>query len=129
MSWAFYTKLLAVAGTSEDEKKRTTAKVLSYEFERLNKQKCAYCSGFGHSGDDCPTDAKISLLRGGILEATCIISEIRKQLREDANMAGVTGFSLLSAEEGRLRSKKRGRVEMSGYQTEPNNFSRKRFKF
>ena len=63
------------------------------------------------------------------MEATCIITEIRKQLRKDTKMGGVTGFSLLSAEKGRIQSKKRGHVEKAGYKAEPNIYTRKRIRF
>ena len=67
------------------------------EFERLAKQRCAYCSGWGHSGNDCPTDAKITHMRGGVREQNTFIQKCRKEARLNANMKNVTGFSLLSA--------------------------------
>ena len=48
------------------------------ELERLNKQRCGYCDGFGHSGKDCPTDAKLSHLTGGIAAQSRIIARARK---------------------------------------------------
>ena len=62
-----------------ESKKETTvglanpAKALLPEFQRLAKQKCAYCSGWGHSGNDCPTDAKVSHLRGGVREQNTLL--------------------------------------------------------
>ena len=41
---------------------------LLMEIERLHKQKCAYCSGFGHSKSNCPTDYKLSQLSMGVRE-------------------------------------------------------------
>ena len=43
------------------------------EIERLSKQVCPYCSGFGHAGKDCPTDGKISSLRGGTREQNLVL--------------------------------------------------------
>ncbi len=81
-----------------DEKHKLAAQVLDLEFERLQKQRCPYCDGFGHSGNDCPTDAKISHIRGGVKEQNTVITEVRKSCRLLAGMGKVTGFSLLSAD-------------------------------
>ena len=48
------------------------------EFDRLRKQTCPYCSGYGHAGKDCPTDAKIKHLRGGIREQNKALLRLRK---------------------------------------------------
>ena len=48
----------------------STALCLKLEVSRLGKQKCGYCSGFGHSGNDCATDAKLAQLRMGVREQT-----------------------------------------------------------
>ena len=52
---------------------KNAATVLEVEFKRLAKQICPYCDGYGHSGNDCPTDSKIAVLRGGVLEQTRVI--------------------------------------------------------
>ena len=91
------TKLNAIATGNDGAHIKGAAIVLGYEFARLIKQKCPYCDGFGHSGNDCPTDAKIAHLRGGVLEANRVLVQIRKECRDAAGMANVTGFSLLSA--------------------------------
>ena len=67
------------------------------EFKRLKIQKCPYCDGWGHSGNDCPTDAKIKHLRGGVREQNRFLQLCRKKLRKESGMADKTGFSLLSA--------------------------------
>ena len=38
------------------------------EIRRLNKQRCPYCSGWGHAGKHCATDAKLAQLRIGVRE-------------------------------------------------------------
>ena len=63
-----FTRLTEVETGAPDPKWKTSATVLKLEFARLYKQKCGYCDGFGHSGNDCPTDHKIAQLRGGVLE-------------------------------------------------------------
>ena len=68
MAWNFIAELKKFKEAPHAEAVQNAAKVLVVEFERLEKQKCAYCNGFGHSGNDCPTDHKISHLRGGVLE-------------------------------------------------------------
>ena len=60
---------------------KTAAKSLWPEFERLAVNKCAYCSGWGHSAKDCPTDAKISHLRGGVKEQNRYLQQLRKTAR------------------------------------------------
>ena len=69
---------------------------MSFEFKRLAKQKCPYCSGWGHSGNDCPTDAKLLVLRRGVKEQSKVIQEIRSIGRTKANMGGVTDYSRLT---------------------------------
>ena len=78
MPWTMQTRLTAIAGAVDNSPLKNAAIVLGYEFARLVKQRCAYCDGYGHSGNDCPTDSKIAQLRGGILEANQAIQLIRK---------------------------------------------------
>ena len=78
MPWNFLTKLTEIINKNPGNETGAAAKVLKFEFDRLNKQKCAYCDGFGHSGNDCPTDFKVSQLRGGVQEQTKVIQMIRK---------------------------------------------------
>ena len=85
---------------------------MNLEFERLAKQKCGYCDGFGHSGNDCPTDRKISQLRGGVAEQNKLLQQLRSSSRVAAGMKDVQGFSLLSVATGQALSKKRKRSEM-----------------
>ena len=59
LQWTMMTKLTEISVGAGDNKIKASALVLKYEFERLEKQKCPYCNGFGHSGNDCPTDRKI----------------------------------------------------------------------
>ena len=91
------TLLEGIAKKGSTKNDELTAQLLMLEFDRLGKQECPYCNGFGHSGNDCPTDRKISWLRGGVREQTQVIQEARKSCRVAANMTDVKGFSLLSA--------------------------------
>ena len=52
---------------------KDVGKTLKIEIDRLAKQKCPYCSGFGHSGNDCPTDYKLGQLRLGVREQATIL--------------------------------------------------------
>ena len=84
------------------------------EIERLNKQRCPYCSGWGHSGRDCPTDAKLRHLRGGVREQNAALMQARAAARKEYNMGQVTGFSLLSPKRGILDQKKKISQDPSG---------------
>ena len=129
MPWNMQVKLLGIANGNDGQRLKAAAVFLGYEFERLKKQKCAYCDGYGHSGNDCPTDHKISHLRGGVLEANRVLTAIRKQCRTEAGMADVTGFSLLSADPNKHGPKKRTRGNFNDTMSEPNGHSFKRLKF
>ena len=72
-NWQAYKELLEDAKKEVDARQIGMASQLKAEFERLAKQLCPYCSGFGHSGKECPTDAKISHLRGGICSQNRVI--------------------------------------------------------
>ena len=67
-SWA-WAELIKTFVADEAEKKKTFyAHGVLPEFVRLESQRCAYCSGYGHAGKDCPTDFKIARMRGGVRE-------------------------------------------------------------
>ena len=100
-------KLTAMAEGEPDEKLKSSASVLKLEFERLEKQICPYCDGYGHSGNDCPTDSKIDNMRGGVKEQNKVIQTIRAQCRALSGMSEVKGFSLLSANPRRVGQGKR----------------------
>ena len=104
------------------------AYVLTFEFDRLKKQRCGYCDGWGHSGNDCPTDKKIDQLRGGVKEQDEVLTQIRKEGRKAAGMAGVTGFSLLSADPKKTRPKRKRVFSDDGLLGEDRPFG-KRIKF
>ena len=80
MNWSIKTAIDAAANSGNQT--AAAARILKPEIDRLNNQRCPYCSGYGHSGNDCPTDAKISNLRQGPREQAAIISLLRKQCRE-----------------------------------------------
>ena len=68
MTWALWDIIKKGADAEVNDLAGGPNSALLPEFDRLKIQKCPYCSGFGHSGNDCPTDAKISHLRGGLRE-------------------------------------------------------------
>ena len=51
------------------------------EVALLQKQRCIYCSGYGHSGKDCPTDAKLRNLRGGVRAQAKALADARREVR------------------------------------------------
>ena len=96
-NWTLYQALM-------DHTNKVNASVagqtLLLEFQRLAKQECAYCNGFGHSANDCPTDLKLQHLRVGVQEQTQYLNELRKLARTKVKMGDVKGFSLLSGQPG-----------------------------
>ena len=81
-------------------------RTLKLELARIGKQKCAYCDGFGHAGNDCPTDFKLNQLKMGVREQAQVVMSLRKAARDRANMKDVSGFSLLPAKPGKKRNRK-----------------------
>ena len=71
--WHFYMLVAEDTKKTEEKEPNKFACDIWPEVERLSKQRCPYCSGFGHSGKDCPTDAKLSSLRGGVREQNKVI--------------------------------------------------------
>ena len=65
MPWIIHTELTKITQQSPYYKAKCS---IQDEISRLNKQKCPYCSGFGHAGKHCPTDAKLAQLRKGVRE-------------------------------------------------------------
>ena len=63
--------------------------------DKLKRQRCGYCQGYGHSANDCPTDAKLTVLRMGTLASKRVLVEARKECRKEANMEMERGLSLL----------------------------------
>ena len=96
-AWTWYKLLIKVAGDEDAMNSPAPATSLKTEFERLAKQLCPYCSGYGHAGKDCPTDAKLSHLRGGVREQNALLQRLRNECRTNAQLANVSGFSLLRA--------------------------------
>ena len=123
-----HTELKVFADEAGNTKSSQVAKVLNYEFERLAKQKCAYCDGFGHSGNDCPTDRKVFQLRGGISEFTTVLQNLRKECRAKAGMGAVKGFSMLSADPKKTLGKKRIRGSLTETSGDSDDFGLKRRK-
>ena len=99
---------------------------LKVELHLLLSQKCAYCSGFGHSGNDCPTDHKLSLLRLSTSANRVLITTARKEARLHAGMATVTRYSLLSASAGRLLRKRKWKDSALYSSDSSNGFGKRR---
>ena len=108
MTWNLFTLLEAKKKEEEEAKKPGPAHGVYREFERLNHQVCPYCSGYGHAGKDCPTDSKLTHLRGGVREQNVILQALRAECRREANMKAVESFSLLSPIKGTNVAKTRG---------------------
>ena len=95
MTWHLYKLISDQAAKEKPEQVSRPCTALLSELNLLNKQKCAYCSGFGHSADVCPTDAKLAHLRTGVAAQAKLVQEVRKAARKNAGMTGVKGFSRL----------------------------------
>ena len=93
-TWEFYSQLQHHATKNPD---CSSTKTLILEFKRLNIQKCSYCSGFGHSANDCPTDAKLRQLRVGTAEQTEFMKSVRAEAKLQCPMKDAKGFSKLTA--------------------------------
>ena len=86
---------------------RIAAQAMKKEFELLYRQRCAYCSGYGHSGNQCPTDAKLLLMRrGGTGDMRLVLINARKQARKAAGMINNKNYSKLSVAAGMLLKKR-----------------------
>ena len=97
MNWTFLQELNKFISEPNVQVMQTAGQILRLEVCRLAKQKCAYCDGYGHAGNDCPTDFKLTQLRAGVREQAKLVQELRAECRVAAGMANVTGFSLLPA--------------------------------
>ena len=128
-TWTFQKKLGEKVSGAATSNLKKAAEVLQLEFNRLAKQKCPYCDGFGHAGNDCPTDKKIAQMRGGVLEQTQVLTAIRKECRELAGMGKVTGFSLLTPHPSKSLLGKRLRSDHWETMSADNGYCAKRKKF
>ena len=66
------------------------------EVALLQKQRCIYCSGYGHYKDDCPTGHKLQALRLGTDATVAVFNAARSKMAEAANMANVKDYSTKS---------------------------------
>ena len=117
MPWNLATKINATANNNAANQApwMTAARAIMREIELLRAQKCPYCDGFGHSGNMCPTDAKLTLLRrGGTTEMRQVLTQARKDARADANLGDNRNYSKLSASLGQ-QLKKRPRPNQHDY--------------
>ena len=129
MAWTMQTQLATYMGRDAGDPLKLAATVLNYEFDRLVKQRCPYCNGFGHSGNDCPTDRKVKQLRGGVKEQNEVLQYVRKRCRVAAGMGKVKNFSLLSARGTGKTLGKRKRREVTKIMESGNEFSVKNIAF
>ena len=81
MTWFIHDHLKEMVPIDEKAVKEPHLMAIYEEVERLNKQRCAYCSGFGHSPKDCPTDFKLSHLMGGIAAQSRIMAKARREVK------------------------------------------------
>ena len=65
------------------------------EFTKLGKQHCPFCSGWGHAGDDCPTDAKLAPLRLGTTAQRSLMTDLRAACRAKYKPANDVVYSML----------------------------------
>ena len=84
MAWNFKTKLDAWVTANPNSASGIT---LQLEIDRLNKQRCPSCSGFGHAFKDCPTDYKLLQLRHGVREQAKLVTDLRDAARKYYNLA------------------------------------------
>ena len=103
--------------TKREEEERGQTKyvwgALWSEVSTLAKQRCAYCSGYGHSGNNCPTDAKLSILRSSYRGYRKLLTEARKAARKKYPMAATTHFSSLSSGSKAIKKTKGGFISKS----------------
>ena len=52
------------------------------ELDRLNKQRCSTCTGYGHSVKHCPTHVKLCTLRVGVREQRALVDKMLKAARK-----------------------------------------------
>ena len=84
----------AMAPNTPDDAAATS---ILHEMEALNKQRCPYCSGWGHSGNDCPTDMKLAgLRRYGTSAMKKVLRDARKHCRVVVAPTEVIQYSQLS---------------------------------
>ena len=67
------------------------------EFDRLAKQRCWACSGYGHAPKDCPTAVKIATLRVGVREQAKLIDMLKLATKKKISRVPVSQLSLLKA--------------------------------
>ena len=113
-----YVKLISA---DRDKAKREAAETILLDLNKLKKQRCPYCQGYGHSGKDCPTDRKLAPLRNGTAEMKQVLMAVRKECRTEANMKVESGFChLMVAKDMKFRNYGGGLVF-----PEDNEFSKK----
>ena len=101
--WRFHEELKKVAEQAESTRIKRAAKMLLIEFDRLSIQECAYCNGFGHSREDCPTDKKLAAIRLGWEECTKVLNASRNERVEAVGMKDKSGYSWVSTRRRQTR--------------------------
>ena len=119
MTWIFITRAVALKNGGSTNEIKYAAATAEAELRRLAKQKCPYCSGYGHSGNDCPTDRKLEWLRHGTSLQRTLMKEARQFGRIAAGMGNVSGYSTLSPiPPGRGLAARRARAMAGGYESD-----------
>ena len=94
-NWYMYKSILTVANGERETNAIGYGNALLPEFTRLHSQRCIACSGYGHSIKDCPTNAKLNHLRGGVREQNQLLKRALDYSRSKHPMCNVAAFSLL----------------------------------
>ena len=80
-SWKLYKAILVKAELADGSDDCIAALALKSEFAKLYIQVCPFCSGYGHTGNDCPTDKKLAPLRMGTSDQKALMRQVRKACR------------------------------------------------
>ena len=99
MTWELYAALEAFIKENSENK---AGPVLQLEFDRFAIQRCLWCSGYGHSAEDCITGMKMKQLGSGVQEQVAMVRTLREEARKKLPMADQTKFSRLSGNPHKL---------------------------
>ena len=111
MPWTFATLLQEHIDQHPED---LAALTLKLEVDRLGKQECAYCDGFGHSKEDCATNKKLTWLRASVKDQADYVNAVRRKLVAEKPQGEKEGFSKLTGDRSKL------------FGTVPNQFSFKK---
>ena len=81
--------------TSEDKKLAAAAELMVHELDDLKKQKCPFCSGYGHAAKDCPTWGRMACMRVTSKHMRSLLDKACKEAKTIVKMGEVKGYSQL----------------------------------